>query len=57
MIANFAGKNSLLSCAVARYRRVTFIKIARIQDQLSVFSHDKRVAAAIVCILKDFALQ
>ena len=46
MVANFAGKNSFLTNAVARFRRVKFIRMARIQEQLSVFSHDERVVAA-----------
>jgi hypothetical protein len=46
MIANFTGKNSFQTGAVARFRRVKFIRMARIQDQLSVFSYDKRVVAA-----------
>ena len=46
MIANFTGKNSFLTGAVARFRRVAFIRMARIQDQLSVSSHDKRVVSA-----------
>ena len=46
MIAIVAGKNSFLTGAVARFRRVKFIRMARILEQLSVFSHDKRVVAA-----------
>ena len=45
-IALIAGKNSFLTGAVARFKRVKYIKMARIQEQLSVFSHDKRVVAA-----------
>ena len=46
MIANFTGESSFLNGAVARFRRVKFIRMARLQDQLSVFSHDRRVVAA-----------
>ena len=47
MIENFAGKNSFLNGAVARFRRVKFIRMARILEQLYVFSHEKRVAAVM----------
>jgi hypothetical protein len=46
MMAIFAGKNSFLTGAVTRFRGVTFIRMARIQEQLSVFRHDKRVVTA-----------
>jgi len=46
MIANFTGESSFLNGAVARFRRVKFIRMARILEQLSVFSHDKRVVGA-----------
>ena len=46
-IALIAGKNSFLAGAVARFKRVKFMRMVRIQEQLSVFSHDdKRVVAA-----------
>ena len=32
MIANFTGKNSFLTGAVARFRRVKFIRMARILE-------------------------
>ena len=47
MIANFAGKSSFLNGAVARFRRVKFIRMARTLEQLYVFSHEKRVAAVM----------
>jgi hypothetical protein len=46
MTVNITGKNSFLTGAVALFRKVKFIRMARIQDQLSVFSYDKRVVAA-----------
>jgi len=32
MIANFTGKNSILTGAVARFRRVKFIRMTRILE-------------------------
>ena len=40
-IALIAGKNSFLTGAVARFRRVKYIRMARIQEQLPVFSRDR----------------
>ena len=45
-MALITGKNSLLIGAMARFKRVKYIKMTRIQEPLSVFSHDKRVVAA-----------